>query len=54
MNENQINDLLERLNRLAIELSNSDIKGQWDTKENHIQAIRMAIALITSNKGNLN
>lgn len=53
MSENQINELLDRLEKLAAELRDSDIKAQYDTKENHIQTVRTAIAIIVSNTSRL-
>lgn len=50
MIENQINDLLERLDKLVAELRDSEIRGQYATRENHIATVREAIALIVSVK----
>lgn len=50
MTGNQINDLLERLDKLAAELRDSEIREQYDTKESHIATVREAISLIVSVK----
>lgn len=50
MTENQINDLLERFEKLAAELRDSKINEQYATRENHIATVRNAIALIVSEK----
>lgn len=50
MTEKQINDLLERLEKLAAELRDGDIKEKYSTRIDHIQTVRTAIALIVSEK----
>lgn len=50
MNENQINELLERLEKLAAELRDSKINEQYATRGSHIQTVRTTIALIVSEK----
>lgn len=48
MNENQIKELLNDLDRLVHELRDSDIKQQYGTKTKHISTVRTAQSLIVS------
>lgn len=42
----EIDKLLDRLDRLASELRDSDLKQQYDTKENHIATVRAAQSML--------
>ena len=46
MNENQIKDLLNDLDRLAHEVRDSEIKQQYGAKTKHISTVRAAQSLI--------